>query len=86
MPFVSKYQLTELIDESLNDMPNCLFDIGGAKICREWSDEYTKQFVLKQLDYVTKIKVMEQIIARLYNMLYNELKKSKGNEVSSSSE
>lgn len=86
MPFVSKYQLTELIDEALNDMPNCLFDIGGAKICREWSDEYTKQFVLKQLDYVTKIKVMEQIIARLYNLLYNELKKSKGNEASSSNE
>lgn len=81
MSFVSKSQIIELIDEVLNDMPSSLFDIGGAKICQSWTDAYTKQFVLKNLDHATKIKIMEQIIIRLFNCLANELR-SKGSEAS----
>ena len=84
MPFSTKSQITKTLDEVLAGMPPHLFDIGGAKICQEWTDSYTKHFVLSHLDYETKIKMLEQIIVRLHNVIMRDLKNAKESEASSS--
>ena len=80
MSFTTKKNITKTIDEVLMGMPSHLFDIGGGKICQDWTDNYTKHFVLNNIDYETKIKMMEQIIIRLHNVVLRDIKNSKETE------